>query len=68
MVLKGDCFGKNPRNDTDHAFDGTLHVVIASTFDLLSVNSAKQSFTHKKTVPPEKGVMKKLAKKEVFTQ
>ncbi|OQY97534.1 MAG: hypothetical protein B6D35_14810 [Candidatus Brocadia sp. UTAMX2] len=28
--------------------DSTRHVVIASTFDLLRVNSVKQSFAHKK--------------------
>ena len=52
--MKGDCFGKDPRNDTgrglsDNAiafamtrtmrFDGTLQAVIAS--------EAKQSFSHK---------------------
>ncbi|OOP55072.1 MAG: hypothetical protein AYP45_16885 [Candidatus Brocadia carolinensis] len=47
VVKAGDCFGKTPRNDTGYAFADVLYVVIASTFALLRVNSAKQSFSHK---------------------
>ncbi len=47
VVESGDCFGKDPRNDTGYALDGILYVVIAS--------KAKQSFSHKLTVSPDKG-------------
>jgi len=47
IVKVGDCFGKDPRNDTGYDFDDTLCVVIAS--------KAKQSFSYKQSVPPDKG-------------
>ncbi|OOP56438.1 MAG: hypothetical protein AYP45_09145 [Candidatus Brocadia carolinensis] len=47
VVKAGDCFGKDPRNDTGYAFDDIWCVVIAS--------EAKQSFSHEQSVPPDKG-------------
>ncbi|OOP56450.1 MAG: hypothetical protein AYP45_09010 [Candidatus Brocadia carolinensis] len=46
-VKAGDCFGKDPRNDTDLAFDDIWCIVIA--------NEAKQSFSQKQSVPPDEG-------------
>jgi len=46
-VKAGDCFGKDPRNDTGYAFNDIWYVVIAS--------EAKQSSSHKQAVPPDKG-------------
>ncbi|OOP56296.1 MAG: hypothetical protein AYP45_09540 [Candidatus Brocadia carolinensis] len=54
VVKAGDCFGRDPRNDTGYAFDDIWYVVIMSTFALLRVNSAKQSFSRKQSVPPDK--------------
>ncbi|OOP57725.1 MAG: hypothetical protein AYP45_01745 [Candidatus Brocadia carolinensis] len=53
VMKAGDCFGKDPRNDTDGAFDDIWYVVIAGTFALLRVNSAKQSFSHKQFMPSD---------------
>ncbi|OOP56767.1 MAG: hypothetical protein AYP45_07045 [Candidatus Brocadia carolinensis] len=47
VVKAGDCFGKDPRNDTGKALDNKLCVVIAS--------EAKQSLSHKQSIPPDKG-------------
>ncbi len=60
-------------------FDGTLHVVIVhcalslqrGTPYSVIASEAKQSFSHKQTIPLDKGVkgiVKNLQKKEVFTQ
>ncbi|OOP55898.1 MAG: hypothetical protein AYP45_12070 [Candidatus Brocadia carolinensis] len=55
VVKAGDCFGKDPCTDTGYAFDDIVCVVIVSTFALLRINSAKQSFPHKQSVPSDNG-------------
>ncbi|MCC6324601.1 MAG: hypothetical protein IT420_02970 [Candidatus Brocadia sp.] len=39
VVKAGDCFGRDPRNDTGYVFDDIRYIVIAS--------EAKQSFSYK---------------------
>ncbi|OOP55341.1 MAG: hypothetical protein AYP45_14900 [Candidatus Brocadia carolinensis] len=44
VVKAGDCFGKDPRNDTGYAL---------MTYGALSLQ-VKQSFSHKQSVPHDK--------------